>query len=420
MRNFVWMVLFQFGLMSISLKSFSQCGDVNRTLGKTADAKTATQWHDATQAVDGSMNAGSSWSATYVENQSDTQWLKVNLGASYNICRVYISWEDAAKDYTIDVSSDGTNWTTIKTVTNNTDTGNNWTGLSGVGQYIRVQMTKKQSTWTNYSIFEFRVFDQAVVPPSVSITSPINGGQFLIGNTINLTATASNSDKVEFFYEANGNINAIGAADFQSPYNGSWTPSQAGVYKIKAVATNNYNTTDTSEVSITVNAASSNSWSVFGNSSINDSTQFIGTTDNHKIVFKTNNNTRLSILGDGRVRIGEGIGPDDDATAKLSVNGTVYARKLKITQATWADFVFEKDYKLLSLNEVDEFIKKNRHLPGVPSAKEVLNKPIDLEETQTMLLRKIEELTLYLIQQNEKLEQQQSEIDELKKQLKDK
>jgi len=416
MRNFVWTVLFLVGLLSVSFKSFSQCGDINRALNKSVDASSAGQWHDATQAVDGSLNAGSSWSANFVSNQNDTQWIKVNLGASYNICRVHLSWEDAAMDYTIDVSSDGNNWTTIKNVTNNSDTGNNWAGLSGVGQYVRVYLTKKQAHWSNYSILEFRVYDQAVVPPSVSITSPINGGQFLIGNTINLAATATNSDKVEFFYEANGNINAIGSADFQSPYTGSWTPSQAGVYKIKAVATNNYNTTDTSEVSITVNAASSNSWSVYGNASINDTAQFIGTTDNHKLVFKTNNSTRLSILNDGRVRIGDGIGPND-VDAKLSVTGTVYARKLKITQATWADFVFDKHYKLLSLKEVEKFIKINKHLPGVPSAAEIENKPIDLGETQAMLLKKIEELTLYIIEQNKKFETQQIEIKKLKKSL---
>ena len=417
MRNRLCYVALSIGLLFLSIESVAQCGNVNRALNRPSEsvsAKSAAEWHVATQAVDGSMNPGSSWTAGFVENQTDTQWIKVNLGASYNICRVYISWEDAARDYTIEISSDDANWTTIDSVTNNTDTGNDRTGLSGVGQYVRVHMTKKQGIWNNYSIFELRVYDQAVIPPSVSITSPINGGQFLIGNTLSLAATANNSDKVEFFYEANATLNAIGTADYQSPYIGSWTPTQAGVYKIKAVATNNYNTTDTAEVSITVNAASTNSWSLFGNAAINDTTQFIGTTDNHKLIFKTNNSTRLSILGDGRVRIGGGMGPDGDATAKLSVDGTVYARKLKITQATWADFVFEKDYKLLSLKEVDDFIRKNKHLPGVPAAVEVLNKPIDLSETQTLLLKKIEELTLYIIQQEKKLDQLQKEIESIK------
>ena len=78
--------------------------------------------------------------------------------------------------------------------------------------------------------------------------------------------------------------------------------------------------------------------------------------------------------------------------------------------ADWADFVFEKDYDLPTLSEVEQFIQKNKHLPGVPSAKEVETNGMDVAETQAMLLQKIEELTLYIIQQQKEIELLKSKI----------
>lgn len=77
----------------------------------------------------------------------------------------------------------------------------------------------------------------------------------------------------------------------------------------------------------------------------------------------------------------------------------------------WSDKVFEKNYRLLSLYQVDRFIKQNKHLPGVPSATEVVNSGVKVDEMVSKLLEKVEELTLYTIQQ-------QKEIDALKRELK--
>jgi hypothetical protein len=109
---------------------------------------------------------------------------------------------------------------------------------------------------------------------------------------------------------------------------------------------------------------------------------------------------RFWITGDGRVCIGN-INPGG---YKLAVDGKVVARELKVTLNSWADHVFNKDYKLMSLAELEAFIKKNNHLPDIPSAKEVVEKEgIELGTMNAKLLEKIEELTLHMIEVNKQV-----------------
>ncbi|MCG2617744.1 hypothetical protein LZZ85_25810 [Terrimonas sp. NA20] len=102
-------------------------------------------------------------------------------------------------------------------------------------------------------------------------------------------------------------------------------------------------------------------------------------------------------------------------TYKLSVNGDIGAKKVKVTQSGWADHVFEKDYTLPTLAEVEQFIQQHKHLPGIPSAKEVEKNGVDLGDTQVLLLQKIEELTLYTIQLQKQVEELRKENVEIKK-----
>ncbi len=103
---------------------------------------------------------------------------------------------------------------------------------------------------------------------------------------------------------------------------------------------------------------------------------------------------------------------------KLSVNGNISAKKMIVTQTGWSDYVFNDTYKLRSLEEVSSYIKQNKHLPEVPSAKEVEAKGISVGDNQSLLLKKIEELTLYLIQINKENKQMQLEIKNLKQKIK--
>ena len=100
-----------------------------------------------------------------------------------------------------------------------------------------------------------------------------------------------------------------------------------------------------------------------------------------------------------------GIGTTNP-TQKLSINGNIKCKQVEVTLTGWSDFVFEEDYSLMSLAEVDAFIKEHKHLPGVPSADEVITQGNNLGEMDALLLQKIEELTLYMIElkkENEEL-----------------
>lgn len=91
-------------------------------------------------------------------------------------------------------------------------------------------------------------------------------------------------------------------------------------------------------------------------------------------------------------------------TSKLTVAGNINSREVKVTVDAGADFVFEKNYALPSLQEVEKFVTENKHLPEIASAKEMQKEGIKLSEMNIKLLQKIEELTLYVIQQNKRIE----------------
>lgn len=123
----------------------------------------------------------------------------------------------------------------------------------------------------------------------------------------------------------------------------------------------------------------------------------------------------LMAVGGGNV----GIGTNTPGSYKLAVEGTIGARKVKVTQASWADFVFKPDYQLPSLAEVEQYVRTHGHLQNVPSGHEVISDGLDLGEMDKKLLQKIEELTLYLIDQDKKVKCQQEMIEKLQKELSD-
>ena len=90
------------------------------------------------------------------------------------------------------------------------------------------------------------------------------------------------------------------------------------------------------------------------------------------------------------------------------IDGTLRAREIIVDTESWADFVFEDDYSLKPLSEVESFIKNHRHLPGIPPANEVKEKGVNLGEMQVLLLQKIEELTLHCIRLEKELNELKS------------
>jgi len=109
-----------------------------------------------------------------------------------------------------------------------------------------------------------------------------------------------------------------------------------------------------------------------------------------------------------------GIGTTTSLSEKLSVNGNISTKKLIVTQTGWSDYVFNKDYKLRTLQSLEAYINQNKHLPEVPTSKEVEAKGISVGDNQALLLKKIEELTLYVINLQKQITNQAKEIHQLK------
>ncbi|MFH7017610.1 hypothetical protein [Flavobacterium sp. FlaQc-47] len=124
----------------------------------------------------------------------------------------------------------------------------------------------------------------------------------------------------------------------------------------------------------------------------------------------------IRILKNGNVGIGA-----TNPESKLTVAGNIHAQEVKVTLNAGVvvpDYVFANDYKLKSLQEVEQYIKQNNHLPEIPSAQEIEKNGLMLAEMNMNLLKKIEEMTLYMIEQNNKIEKQIEQIEQIKKENK--
>lgn len=134
----------------------------------------------------------------------------------------------------------------------------------------------------------------------------------------------------------------------------------------------------------------------------------------HTIVLQmpNDNNDGSSYIGVNDVANGTWIKFFNNAIARF--DGKVYAKEMQVKANVWADYVFQPHYDLKTLEQVEKHIKENGHLPNIPSAKEVKEKGINLAEMDSKLLEKIEELTLYSIEQNKEIKKLKEENRSLK------
>ena len=163
-----------------------------------------------------------------------------------------------------------------------------------------------------------------------------------------------------------------------------------------------------------------------------DGYQFVNWIDANGIVYNTNASCQVTAVSGEEIRLtavftliwkksgadiyydegNVGIGTEHP-DKELTVNGTIHTTEVLVS-AVGADFVFEEDYKLKTLEEVENFVNENNHLPDIPSAAEMKQDGMELGKMGTKLLQKIEELTLYVIELAKKNKELKKKIEAMK------
>jgi hypothetical protein len=160
-----------------------------------------------------------------------------------------------------------------------------------------------------------------------------------------------------------------------------------------------------------------NFWKPFNSNGVSGN-HFLFLADNGRVGINTDNTT-AQLTVNGNVLIGDPANVTiPNANYKLFVETGILTEKVRVAvknSANWADYVFAKDYQLKPLSDVESYIDANKHLPNIPSADEIVKSGIDVATMDAKLLEKIEELTLYIIEQNKRIERMQNEIDTIQK-----
>ena len=150
-------------------------------------------------------------------------------------------------------------------------------------------------------------------------------------------------------------------------------------------------------------------FSVAGNGAVNIRTSAIALTNPFSITDEVTNTDVFLVKGDGSV----GIGTTAVSGAKLSVEGIIRARRVLVNN-TWADYVFETNYQLMPLTDLETYITTKKHLPNVPTAQDIEKDGVDLGKINKILVEKVEELTLYIISMNKRMVQLEAEMKQSK------
>jgi len=157
-----------------------------------------------------------------------------------------------------------------------------------------------------------------------------------------------------------------------------------------------------------------NFWRPWSTGNVNPGNNFLFLADATGNVGINTNNTPAKLTVNGKALIGDpSVMTSLPGNYSLYVQNGILTEKVRVsvhTTASWADYVFSDTYKLKSIHELESYLKENKHLPGVPSAEEVVTDGVDMAAMDAKLLEKIEELSLYIIAQNKRIEQLENKL----------